>query len=65
MAAFMAGLAEESDSDFKGLSQLLATLPDPSQSHRYAEAMSVTDARDRGLIPKLPMRHCKRLATLK
>lgn len=52
MAAFMAGLAKESDSDFKGLSQLLATLPDPSQSHRHAEAMSGTDARDRGLIPE-------------
>ena len=52
MAAFMAGLAKESDSDFKGLSQLLATLPDPSQSPRHAEAMSGTDARDRGLIPE-------------
>ena len=49
MAAFMAGLARESDADFKGLSQLLATLPEPSQSRQ--EAMSVSEARDQGLIP--------------
>ena len=50
MAEFMAGLARESDADFKGLSQLLATLPEPSQSRQ--EAMSVSEARDRGLIPE-------------
>ena len=51
MAEFIAGLARESDADFKGLSQLelLATLPEPSQSRQ--EAMSVSEARDRGLIP--------------
>mmetsp|Transcript_55566 Transcript_55566/g.116267 ORF Transcript_55566/g.116267 Transcript_55566/m.116267 type:complete len:101 (-) Transcript_55566:31-333(-) len=31
MDAFMAGLAKESDSDFRSLSQLLATLPQPTQ----------------------------------
>ena len=50
MAEFMSGLARESDADFKGLSKLLATLPEPSQSRQ--EAMSVSEARDRGLIPE-------------
>ena len=48
----MAGLARESDVDFKGLSHLLATLPNPSQSHEHVEGMSVADARDCGLIPE-------------
>ena len=50
MAEFMSGLARESDADFKGLSKLLATLPEPSQSRQ--EAMSVSEARDQGLIPE-------------
>ncbi len=48
----MAGLSKESDTDFHGLSKLLATLPDPSRSHREVEAMTVTDARERVLKPE-------------
>jgi hypothetical protein len=53
--AFLAGLSKESDTDFCSLSQLIATLPDPSQSHwavEPVEAVSVTDAKERGLIPE-------------
>ena len=50
--AFMDGLSKESDTDFRGLSSLLATLPDPSLSHAEVEAMSITDARELGLIPE-------------
>ncbi len=38
--AFMAGLSKKSDSDFRRLSQLLATLSDLSLSHTQVEAMS-------------------------
>ncbi len=48
--AFMAGLSTESNNDFHCLSDLLATLPDPS--HADVEAMSVTEARERDLIPE-------------
>ena len=61
IAEFIAGLARESDADFKGLSQLLATLPEPSQSRQ--EAMSVSEARVS--YQKLQMRHFTLLATLK
>ena len=45
-------LCKESQHDCSGLSALLATLPDPSLSHGKVEAMPVTEARERGLIPK-------------
>jgi hypothetical protein len=50
--AFMAGLYKESQHDCRGLSALLAKLPDPSLSHGQVEAMLVNEARERGLIPK-------------
>ncbi len=50
--AFMAGLCKESQHDCRGLSALLSTLPDPSLSHGQVEAMPVTEARERGLIPE-------------
>ena len=37
--AFMAGLAKEVDNDYRGLSNLLASLPDPSASHSQPEAL--------------------------
>ena len=50
--AFMAGLCKESQHDCRGLSALLSKLPDPSLSHGQVEAMPVTEARERGLIPE-------------
>jgi hypothetical protein len=49
---FTAGLCKESQHDFRSLSTLLATLPDPSLSHGHVEAIPVTEARERGLIPE-------------
>ena len=46
--AFLAGLSKQSDADFRSLSRLLATLPDPGKGE--VEAMSVTEAREQGLI---------------
>ena len=48
--AFTAGLSKESQHDFRSLSALLATLPDPS--HAPVEAIPVAEARERGLIPE-------------
>ena len=48
--AFMAGLAKEVDNDYKGLSKLLASLPDPSASHSQPEALSYSEARSKGLV---------------
>ncbi len=48
----MAGICTESQHDCGGLSALLAKLPDPSLGHGKVEAMPVTEARERGLIPK-------------
>ena len=48
--AFMAGLSKESQHDYRGISALLAKLPDPSHSHGQVEAMPVSEARERGLI---------------
>jgi len=56
--AFMAGMAKEVDNDYRTLSQLLATLPDPSKSADpsktvlRAEAMSFSEARTKGLVPE-------------
>ena len=52
--SFLAGLSKESDNDFRGLSQLLEQLPDPTQTDGMAEveAMAGTEAKDRGLIPE-------------
>ena len=50
--AFTAGLCKESQHDFRSLSTLLATLPDPSTNHGPVEAIPVTEARVRGLIPE-------------
>jgi hypothetical protein len=44
--AFTAGLCKESQHDFRSLSTLLATLPDPSLSHSHVEAIPVTKARE-------------------
>ena len=43
--AFTAGLSKESQHDFRSLSALLATLPDPSLSHGHVEAIPVAEAR--------------------
>ena len=51
MDAFMAGLAKESDSDYRSLSTLLATLPDPTGTHAEVESMSFAEATARGCIP--------------
>ncbi len=48
--AFMAGLAKEVDNDYRGLSKLLASLPDPSASHSQPEALSYYEARSKGLV---------------
>ncbi len=56
--AFMAGMAKEVDNDYRTLSQLLVTLPDPSKSADpsktvlRAEAMSFSEARTKGLVPE-------------
>jgi hypothetical protein len=59
--AFMDGLCKESQHDFRRLSTLLASLPDPSLSHGQVMTvpvtgqvmvMPVTEARERGLIPE-------------
>ena len=50
--AFLDGLCKESDHEFRGLSQLLASLPDPSLSQGQVEAVPVTVARERGVIPE-------------
>jgi hypothetical protein len=50
--AFMAGLCKESDSDFRSLSTLLATLPDPTGTHGEVESMSFAEATARGCIPE-------------
>jgi hypothetical protein len=50
--AFLAGLSKESENDFCSLPLLLATLPDPSLSHAEVEAMSSTEATERGLKPE-------------
>ena len=48
----MANLAKEVDNEYRGLSQLLETLPDPSKSRAVAEAMSFREARSKGLVPE-------------
>ena len=50
--AFLDGLCKESDHEFRGLSDLLASLPDPSLSQGQVEAVPVTVARERGVIPE-------------
>ena len=50
--AFLDGLCKESDHEFRGLSHLLASLPDPSLSQGQVEAVPVTVARERGVIPE-------------
>ncbi len=49
---FLAGLCKESDHEFRGLSDLLARLPDLSLSQGQVEAVPVTVARERGVIPE-------------
>jgi hypothetical protein len=46
--AFPDGLCKESDHEFQGL----ARLPDPSLSQGQVEAVPVTVARERGVIPE-------------
>ena len=48
--AFMAGLAKEVYNDYRGLSKLLASLPDPSASRSQPEAVSYSEARSKGLV---------------
>ena len=50
--AFMANLAKEVDNEYRGLSQLLTTLPDPSKTSADPEAMSFRAARTKGLVPE-------------
>ncbi len=52
--AFLDGLCKEleSDHEIRGLSHLLARLPDPSLSQGQVEAVPVTVARERGVIPE-------------
>jgi hypothetical protein len=50
--AFLDGLCKESDHEFRGLSDLLARLPDPSLSQGQVEAVPVTVARERGVLPE-------------
>ena len=49
---FLDRLCKESDHEFRGLSHLLASLPDPSLSQGQVEAVPVTVARERGVIPE-------------
>jgi hypothetical protein len=51
--AFMNGRCKESQHDFRRLSTLLASLPDPSLSHGQVMTMPDTEAREQGLIPFL------------
>ena len=50
--AFLRGLCKESECEFRGLSHLLASLPDPSLGQGQVEAVPVTVARERGVIPE-------------
>ena len=50
--AFLRGLCKESECEFRGLSHLLASLPDPSLGQGQVEAVPVTVARERGAIPE-------------
>jgi hypothetical protein len=50
--AFLDGLGKESDHVFRSLSHLLASLPDPSLSQGQVEAVPVTVARERCVIPE-------------
>ena len=50
--AFLDRLCQESDHEFRGLSHLLASLPDPSLSQGKVEAVPGTVARERGVIPE-------------
>ena len=60
--AFTAGLSKESEHDFRSLSALLATLPDPTRSlsHGHVEAIPVTRQESVVSYPKLPTRYFKR-----
>ena len=49
--AFMTRLFKESDADYRGLSQLLATLPDPTKADD--ESLSAAEVRQQGLIPEV------------
>ena len=44
--AFLDGMCKESDHEFRGLSDLLARLPDPSLSQGQVEAVPVTVANE-------------------
>ena len=48
---FMPKLSQSVDEDYKNLSALLKTLPDPSV-HTVPIAIPVAEAREKGLIPK-------------
>jgi hypothetical protein len=50
--AFMAGLTKEFDNKYRGLSQLRETFPDLSKSQSQAEALSLSEARSKGLVPE-------------
>ncbi len=45
-------VCKESDHEFRGLSHLLARLPDPRVSQGQVEAVPVTVATERGVIPE-------------
>jgi hypothetical protein len=50
--AFMAGLSKEADNEYRGLLELLATLPDPSKTLSQAESFTFTEARSKGMVPE-------------
>ena len=52
--AFTAGLSKESQHDFRSLSALLATLPDPSLSHGHVEAIPVALSFRRPSVSTVP-----------
>jgi hypothetical protein len=50
--AFLHGLSKQSDCEFRGLSHLLSSLPDPSLGQGQVETVPVTVARECGVIPE-------------
>ena len=48
----MAGLSKEADNEYRGLLELLTTLPDPSKTLSQAEPFTFTEARSKGMVPE-------------
>ncbi len=49
----MVGLAKEADNEFRGLQDLIQTLPDPNESLSQDEAFTFSEARSKGMVPEV------------